>query len=80
MASPRLPRGLLRCFTAVDLDEAVRRDLERAVQRLSAEEGLSGLKGHRSVGGLRASLYNAQSLAAVRALVAFMREFEKKHG
>lgn len=46
----------------------------------AAREGLSGLKGHRSVGGLRASIYNACPDAAVDALVAFMREFERTHG
>ena len=42
--------------------------------------GLGGLKGHRSVGGCRASLYNATSLEAVEALVSFMAEFERKYG
>jgi phosphoserine aminotransferase len=43
-------------------------------------QGLSELKGHRSVGGMRASLYNAMPVAGVKALVDFMREFEKRHG
>jgi phosphoserine aminotransferase len=38
------------------------------------------LKGHRTVGGMRASLYNAMPLAGVRALTAFMREFQRKNG
>jgi len=38
------------------------------------------LKGHRSVGGMRASIYNAMPLEGVKALVDYMREFEKKHG
>lgn len=42
--------------------------------------GLSGLKGHRSVGGLRASLYNAQTDEAVDALVSFMQDFEQRLG
>lgn len=42
--------------------------------------GLSGLKGHRTVGGLRASLYNAQTDAAVDALVDFMRDFARRNG
>ena len=42
--------------------------------------GLEGLKGHRSVGGMRASLYNAMPLEGVEALVAFMRDFEKRRG
>ncbi|MEK6805420.1 MAG: 3-phosphoserine/phosphohydroxythreonine transaminase [Pseudomonadota bacterium] len=42
--------------------------------------GLSGLKGHRSVGGMRASLYNAMPEAGVKALVEYMKEFTEKHG
>ena len=42
-------------------------------------EGLSGLKGHRSVGGLRASIYNAQPQEGVDALIQFMRTFERQH-
>ncbi|GKS97986.1 3-phosphoserine/phosphohydroxythreonine transaminase [Acidovorax sp. SUPP3434] len=43
------------------------------------ERGLLQLKGHKSVGGMRASLYNAMPLSGVEALVAYMREFERKH-
>ena len=43
-------------------------------------EGLDGLKGHRSVGGLRASLYNALPVESVDALVAFMQEFQRRNG
>ena len=42
--------------------------------------GLSQLKGHRSVGGMRASIYNAMPVEGVKALVEFMREFQAKHG
>jgi phosphoserine aminotransferase len=42
--------------------------------------GLVNLEGHRSVGGMRASLYNAMPLTGVQALVAFMAEFERRHG
>lgn len=42
--------------------------------------GLGGLKGHRSVGGCRASLYNATTLEAVQALVSFMADFERRYG
>ena len=42
--------------------------------------GLLQLKGHRSVGGMRASIYNAMPLAGVQALVSFMNEFAKQHG
>ena len=41
---------------------------------------MSSLKGHRSVGGLRASIYNAFPMAGVDALVDFMKDFEKKNG
>lgn len=49
------------------------------VERAEAE-GLCGLKGHRAVGGLRASLYNAQTMDAVETLVEFMQEFERRFG
>jgi phosphoserine aminotransferase len=44
------------------------------------ERGLTNLKGHRSVGGMRASIYNAVTEDAVDALVAFMAEFENERG
>ena len=44
------------------------------------ERGLLALKGHKSVGGMRASIYNAMPVAGVRALVAWLHEFEKTHG
>jgi len=44
------------------------------------QRGMVQLKGHRSVGGMRASIYNAMPIAAVQALVEYMREFEAKHG
>jgi phosphoserine aminotransferase len=46
----------------------------------AAAAGLHSLKGHRILGGARASLYNAMPLAGVEALIAFMREFERKAG
>jgi len=46
----------------------------------SEAAGLLALKGHKAVGGMRASLYNAVSLEAVQALVGFMRDFAKRHG
>lgn len=54
--------------------------LEERFVAEAKKEGLIGLKGHRSVGGIRASLYNAVSLEAVDALVSFMKEFERKNG
>ena len=46
----------------------------------AAERGMGQLKGHRSVGGMRASIYNAMPLEGVQRLVDYMREFEKQHG
>lgn len=51
-------------------------DIERAFLQFSEERGLVGLKGHRSVGGFRASIYNAMSIQGVNALVDAMQEFE----
>jgi phosphoserine aminotransferase len=55
-------------------------ELEKTFIKEATAAGLSGLKGHRSVGGLRASIYNAFPQAGVDALVAFMREFERVNG
>jgi phosphoserine aminotransferase len=54
--------------------------LEKDFVKQATSEGLDGLKGHRSVGGLRASLYNALPLEAADALVAFMRDFQRRNG
>ncbi len=55
-------------------------ELEAQFVKEASAAGLSGLKGHRSVGGLRASIYNAFPEEGVRALVDFMREFERRNG
>jgi phosphoserine aminotransferase len=55
-------------------------ELEKQFVKESTAAGLDGLKGHRSVGGMRASIYNAFPEQGVDALVAFMREFERKRG
>jgi phosphoserine aminotransferase len=55
-------------------------ELEKAFDKEATTAGLDGLKGHRSVGGMRASIYNAFPEAGVRALVDFMREFERTRG
>jgi phosphoserine aminotransferase len=57
-----------------------REDLEKQFIKESTAAGLDGLKGHRSVGGMRASIYNAFPEQGVDDLVAFMREFERKNG
>ena len=54
--------------------------LESKFTKEATAAGLDGLKGHRSVGGIRASIYNAFPEAGVKALVEFMREFERKNG
>ena len=43
------------------------------------KHGIISIKGHRAVGGMRASIYNAMTLEGVKALVEFMKEFEKEH-
>ncbi|OEU57444.1 MAG: phosphoserine transaminase [Desulfobacterales bacterium C00003104] len=55
-------------------------DLETEFVAQALDNGLGGLKGHRSVGGCRASIYNATGLDAVHALVEFMKEFAEKKG
>jgi phosphoserine aminotransferase len=55
-------------------------ELEKKFVNESTAAGLDGLKGHRSVGGMRASIYNAFPEEGVEALVQFMREFEQKNG
>lgn len=55
-------------------------DLEKKFAKEATAAGLDGLKGHRSVGGMRASIYNAFPEAGVQALVDFMREFERQNG
>ena len=51
---------------------------DEAFLKQAAQHGLTQLKGHRSVGGMRASIYNAMPLAGVKALVEFMRDFERR--
>jgi len=63
-------------FRVAGGDEAV----EKKFLSESAEEKLVGLSGHRSVGGLRVSLYNAVPKASVESLVAFMKEFQRRNG
>src|SRR5205807_5912700 len=55
-------------------------ELEGRFVKEATAAGLDGLKGHRSVGGMRASIYNAFPEQGVDALVEFMREFERKRG
>jgi phosphoserine aminotransferase len=61
-------------FTSGDADK------DAAFVKGAAENGISGVKGHKEVGGLRASLYNAQTDAAVDALIGYMEQFERRAG
>ena len=56
-----------------------REDLQDAFMAFSKERGMVGIKGHRSVGGFRASLYNACQISDVEALVACMKDFENQY-
>ncbi len=55
-------------------------DVDAAFVKAATEAGFVNIKGHRSVGGMRASIYNAMPVEGVEKLVAFMKEFEKQHG
>jgi phosphoserine aminotransferase len=55
-------------------------ELEKTFVKEATAAGFDGLKGHRSVGGIRASIYNAFPEAGIDGLVAFMKEFERKNG
>jgi phosphoserine aminotransferase len=55
-------------------------DLDKTFLSEANAAGLTNLEGHRSVGGMRASLYNAMPLEGVQALTAFMKEFQRRHG
>jgi phosphoserine aminotransferase len=53
--------------------------LEEEFAKFAASKGMVGVKGHRSVGGFRASIYNAMTIEGVQALVNCMQEFAKMH-
>jgi len=65
-------RGTAILVISEELDELFLKEAKKV--------GLTTLKGHRSVGGMRASIYNAMPMAGVEALVGFMAEFQRKHG
>ena len=66
-------RSLMNVTFRLPSEELEKKFVEEALKR-----DLGGLKGHRSVGGCRASIYNAVGMDALKALVEFMGEFEKK--
>ena len=55
-------------------------ELEQQFVREATDQGLIGLKGHRSVGGLRASIYNAMPTEGCKALATFMKDFMAQNG
>ena len=55
------------------------KDKEEAFMAFAKERGMVGIKGHRSVGGFRASIYNACPIESVKALILCMQDFEKLH-
>ena len=61
------------CFVTGDAD------LDKKFCKEAADAGFVNLKGHRSVGGMRASIYNAMPKEGVEALVAFMKKFEAEN-
>ena len=63
------------CFVMAD----EYKELEKDFLDFATSKGMVGVKGHRSVGGFRASCYNAQTIEGVNALVACMKEFEANH-
>ena len=70
--------------SSADLPQVAVRDvpcaLDEAFLKGAKERGLVQLKGHRSVGGMRASIYNAMPVEGVQALVDYMKVFEKANG
>ncbi len=78
----RLYKGCARPEARSDMNVTFRTgdaDLDAAFAKQAQAQGLLNLKGHRSVGGLRASLYNAQPMEGVQVLAAFMKKFEVEH-
>lgn len=82
-ASPQLFRGPVERESRSQMNVVFRLPDEAAEKRFVAESekaGMFGLKGHRSVGGMRASLYNAVPMAQAEALAAFMDDFARRNG
>lgn len=76
-ANPVAPRNRSRMNVPFTLKDAA---FDAAFLQQADERGLLNLKGHRSVGGMRASIYNAVTESAVDALIAFMQEFASQNG
>ena len=67
-------------YDYLDQSKLFRDELDALFVAEAKSHGIESIKGHRSVGGMRASIYNAMPKAGVEALVAFMAEFEKNNG
>ncbi|MDR2739239.1 MAG: 3-phosphoserine/phosphohydroxythreonine transaminase [Treponema sp.] len=65
-------------FVSSDADPDRRKDMEKRFVKEAAAQGLVNLAGHRLVGGMRASIYNAMPIEGVKALIQFMEKFEKR--
>jgi phosphoserine aminotransferase len=74
------PGGARRSLADERALQAEGRDARRRLLKGAQAAGMVQLKGHRSVGGMRASIYNAMPIEGVQALVAYMKEFEARHG
>ena len=70
----------MSCADIEDAFPATNEELETKFADEAKKAGMIGLKGHRSVGGMRASLYNACPLKSVQTLAEFMKDFAKKNG
>ena len=82
---PEFTAAIVRAFVSNGLQQNVPfklhdDSLDGAFLKGAQARGLLQLKGHRSVGGMRASIYNAMPIDGVRALVDYMREFQRSHG
>jgi phosphoserine aminotransferase len=76
-ANPVAPQDRSRMNVPFTLKDAA---LDEAFLKGAEQRGMVQLKGHRSVGGMRASIYNAMPIEGVQQLVAYMKEFEAAHG
>ena len=91
MSAKKITSALISVFHKDNLEPIIRLLHENEVKLFSTggtqkfieeagKSGLSGLKGHRSVGGCRASIYNPTPLKAIEVLCEFMQAFERKNG
>jgi phosphoserine aminotransferase len=71
----------LSCRSRMNVPFTLKKEgLDEAFIAAAKAQGIVSIKGHKMVGGMRASIYNAMSLEGVQALVSFMQDFEQSHG